>query len=132
MYLQTTKNTPFSALLERLIRANSDIQLVDNPNAAEAILVIMPHSEEKEVLSINDAGRAREDELKLTIEFRVSSPDGFDYIEPTQLVATNTMSYSEHDFLSRDLEEDFLYSDMEKDLAHQLIRYIEAIKLKDF
>lgn len=131
MYLQTTKNTPFSALLERLIRANSDIELVDNPNAAEAILVIMTRDEDKEVLSFNDAGRAREDELKLTIDFRISSPAGFDYVEPTQLVATRNMSYSEHEFLSRELEEDFLYSDMEKDLAHQIIRYIEASKQKD-
>ena len=132
MYLQMAENTPFSTVLERQIRAGSSIEIVNDPNEAEAILVLMNQTRSSDILSINDAGRAREYELTMTIDFRVSSPDGFDYLEPTTLSATRDMSYSEIQFLSREKEENFLYRDMEKDLIGQLVRYIEAIKPKDY
>lgn len=128
MYLQMAENTPFSTTLARQIRAGSTVELVDNPNEAEAILVLINQTRSSDILSINDAGRAREYELTMTIDFRVSSPEGFDYLVPTQLTATREMSYSEVEFLSREKEENFLYSDMEKDLIGQILRYIEAIK----
>ena len=132
MYLQMAENTPLSTALKRQILAGSSIEIVSDPNEAEAILVLMNQTRSSDILSINDAGRAREYELTMTIDFRVSSPDGFDYLEPTQLVATRDMSYSEIEFLSREKEENFLYRDMEKDLIGQLVRYIEAIEPKEF
>ena len=121
------ENTRFSGLLKRMIESGSNIRCVKNPNEAEAVLELINQRRDREVLSISDSGRAREYELTLTIEFRVTSTyDDFTYVEPTQLVAHRDITYSESEFLSREKEEEVLYRDMENDLIAQMIRYLEA------
>ena len=113
--------------LKRMIESGSNIRCVKNPNEAEAVLELINQRRDREVLSISDSGRAREYELTLTIEFRVTSTyDDFTYVEPTQLVAHRDITYSESEFLSREKEEEVLYRDMENDLIAQMIRYLEA------
>lgn len=127
LYLQMRENTRFSGLLKRMIESGSNIRCVKNPNEAEAVLELINQRRDREVLSISDSGRAREYELTLTIEFRVTSTyDDFTYVEPTQLVAHRDITYSESEFLSREKEEEVLYRDMENDLIAQMIRYLEA------
>ena len=78
----------FQAPLKRKIESGSNIRCVKNPNEAEAVLELINQRRDREVLSISDSGRAREYELTLTIEFRVTSTyDDFTYVEPTQLDA---------------------------------------------
>lgn len=127
LYLQMRENTRFSGLLKRMIESGSNIRCVKNPNEAEAVLELINQRRDREVLSISDSGRAREYELTLTIEFRVTSTyDDFTYVELTQLVAHRDITYSESEFLSREKEEEVLYRDMENDLIAQMIRYLEA------
>ena len=82
-------------------------------------------------LSNNDMGQAREYELTLTLEFRITAPEGFEWLEATRLSTTRDISYNESEFLSREKEENVLYDDMESDLINQLVRYIEAVKPRD-
>ena len=82
----------------------------------------------RDILSINDAGRAREYELTMTLEFRVVSPDGFDFVETTRLATSRDLTYSESEFLSREGEEKVLYDDMENDLISQIVQRLGAAK----
>ena len=126
LFLQMQENTRFSGLLKRMIESGSNIRVVRTPQEADAILELLDTERDREVLSINDEGLAREYELRYTIEFRVSSPDGFDFVEPTKIELTRDLTYSESEFLSRDTEEGILYRDMENDAISQIVRYIEA------
>lgn len=128
LYLQMDDNSRIGAQIIRLLQAGSSVKLVQSPNDAEAILELIKVSRSNNVLSYNDAGRAREYELTLSLTFRVSSPDGFDYMDATRLTTTRDMTYTETEFLSRDTEREFLYKDMEQDLLVQLVRLIEAIQ----
>ena len=62
------------------------------------------------------------------MQFRVTSPDGFDFVEATTLTTTRDLSYSESEFLSREKEEETLYGDMESDILAQVVRCLEAAK----
>lgn len=128
IYLQVPFNTSLSNRLKRALEAGSDVEIVDNPNEADAVLELLVNDRTRDILSINDLGQAREYELTLTLEFRITSPEGFDWMEATRLTTTRDISYNESQFLSREKEEAVLYDDMEQDLINQLIRYIEAIK----
>ena len=121
LYLQMPVNTSLSNKLRRAITAGSDVVIVDHPNEADAVLI----------LSINDMGQAREYELTLTLEFRITAPEGFEWLEATRLSTSRDISYNESEFLSREKEENVLYDDMESDLINQLVRYIEAVKPRD-
>ena len=128
IYLQIPANTPMSTLIRQELAAESTVTIVDDPADTEAILEYLGQQRSSDVLSINDLGRAREYELTLSIEFRVTSPDGYLYMPSTRLSATRSLSYSESEFLSRAREEQFLYRDMQADIVNRLMHHIEAIK----
>ena len=124
LYLQMRENTRFAAQLTRTIEAGSNVRVVARPEEAE----LLDMRRERDVLSINALGRAREYELTLSMQFRVTSPDGFDFVEATTLTTTRALSYSESEFLSREKEEEILYGDMESDILAQVVRCLEAAK----
>lgn len=128
LYLQMPENSYLAVRLKQELLAGSDVTIVNTPSEAEAILELLSDSRSRDVLSINDTGRAREYEITLSLSFRVSNPSGIDYMEAVTLTASRDLTYSESDFLSREKEEAFLYRDMEADLVNQLMRRIEAIK----
>lgn len=126
LYLQMPENSYLAVRLRQELLAGSDVTIVNTPSEAEAILELLSDSRSRDVLSINDTGRACEYEITLSV--RVSNPSGIDYMEAVTLTASRDLTYSESDFLSREKEEAFLYRDMEADLVNQLMRRIEAIK----
>lgn len=128
LYLQMRENTRFAAQLTRTIEAGSNVRIVARPEEAEAVFELLDMRRERDVLSINALGRAREYELTLSMQFRVTSPDGFDFVEATTLTTTRDLSYSESEFLSREKEEEILYGDMESDILAQVVRCLEAAK----
>ena len=130
------QGTPFCAPIQIYAgtyadAAGSDVVIVDHPNEADAVLDLLREERDREILSINDMGQAREYELTLTLEFRITAPEGFEWLEATRLSTTRDISYNESEFLSREKEENVLYDDMESDLINQLVRYIEAVKPRD-
>lgn len=131
LYLQMAENTRFSGLLKRMIESGSSIRCVSSPKGADAVLELLSVTRNRDVLTINDAGRAREYELTLTIEFRCTSPEGFEYVEATRLSAWRDITYTESEFLSREKEEEVLYEDMENDLITQIVRRLAAAKVPE-
>lgn len=128
MYLQMPENSRLAVRIKQELEGGSDVRIVKSPSEAEVILELLSDSRSRDVLSINDTGRAREYEITLVLEFRVSSPEGFDYMEAVKLATSRDLTYAESNFLSREKEEEFLYRDMEADLVSQLMHHIEAIK----
>lgn len=128
MYLQMQGDTPFLTVLRQSIETGSNVRLVKRARDAEAILEILRMERSRDVLTFNDTGLAREYELMLEIEFRVTAPDGYEYVPATRLSTSRDLTYSESEFLSREKEEETLYVDMENDLIAQMVRYIEAAK----
>lgn len=128
MFLQMNTNTPFHTVLKQSIERGSNVRIVRRAEEAEAILEIIRMDRSRDVLTFNDTGLAREYELTLEVEFRLTAPDGWEYVPATRLVTSRDLTYSESEFLSREKEEATLYADMENDLVAQLVRYIEAAK----
>lgn len=131
LYLQMAENTRFSGLLKRMIESGSSIRCVSSPKGADAVLELLSVTRGRDVLTINDAGLAREYELTLAIEFRCTSPEGFEYLETTRLSAWRDITYTESEFLSREKEEEVLYEDMENDLITQIVRRLAAAKVPE-
>jgi LPS-assembly lipoprotein len=127
MYLQMSDNSPFAVQLARQLKGGSNLEIVSDPTQAEAIFVLISERRSRDVLSINDAGRSREYELTMRVRYRVSSPEGFDWLETREISTTRQLTYSETRYLSREYEEAFLYNDMRQDLINQIVHSIEAI-----
>ena len=130
MSIALPPNTPLYALLKRNIESSSPTRIVEDAKDAEATLSVLFDRNEKSILSLNSAGRAREYELIRTFRFKVSGQNGAEYIPPSQIVIRRDMTYSDELVLSKDAEEALIWRDIQNDLVQQLLRRLSAAKLQ--
>ncbi len=130
MSIALAPSSELYAQLKRSIEASSSTRIVDNPKEAEANLVVLGDRNEKVILSLNSAGRAREYDLVRTFSFKVSSANSTDYIPPSQIVLRRDMTFNDDLVLSKESEEALLWRDIQKDLIQQLLRRLATAKPK--
>lgn len=131
MYLDMESNTPFSGLLARQLRAGTNVRLVDDVKDAQAVLKVLANQRTRTIVALNTKGQAREFELRLKVIFRVSSPDGADYLPDTVLTAMRELSYNDDEYLTRHAEEAMLYDEMQTDIVAQMMRRIQHVRIPD-
>jgi LPS-assembly lipoprotein len=141
----------FYALLKRNIEASSPgTKVVEDVKDAEAILSVLGDTNEKIILSLNAAGRAREYQLvrKFTFKVHANLPAGVtpapqvkytdarpavvatEYIPPSTITLRREITFSDDLVLSKESEEALLQRDMQGDLVQQLMRRLAAAKLQ--
>ena len=130
MSIALAPSSELYAQLKRSIEASSSTRIVDNPKEAEANLVVLGDRNEKVILSLNSAGRAREYDLVRTFSFKVSSANSTDYIPPSQIVLRRDITFNDDLVLSKESEEVLLWRDIQKDLIQQLLRRLATAKPK--
>ncbi len=126
IFLGFGPNSPFGTELARNIRAGTGTRVVDDRAQARAIFELLGETREREVLSVNAQGRAREIQLRLRIGFRVHDGKGREFIGPTQLAAQRDVAFNESQILAKEAEEALLFRDMQTDLVQQLLRRLSA------
>jgi LPS-assembly lipoprotein len=146
--LSLAPTSEFYAQLKRAIEASSPGTRVADSNEAEAILTVLGDSSQKNILSLNAAGRAREFQLVRTFSFKVQANTPLaracpasqihrcpgrraDRIHPRQHHhAAPRITFSDDLVLSKESEEALLWRDMQGDLVQQLMRRLAAAKLQ--
>lgn len=129
LYLALPVNSPIGAEITRVIRSSTNASVVQNRKEAQAIMELLGEQREREVLSINPQGRAREYQLRLRTTFRVIDQEGVELIAPTSLIARRDISFNESELLAKESEEGLLYRDMQSDLVRQIVNRLQGIKL---
>lgn len=125
LYLDTDSNSKFTATLARMLRAGSNVTLVNSAEKAEAVLRITQNTSSRDALSYSTSGRAREFELKIVLTFTVTAPDGHVFLAPTTISVSRDITYDDNEYLSRDSEEAMIKNEMQNDIIEQMIRRIE-------
>ncbi|MGH6612350.1 MAG: LPS assembly lipoprotein LptE [Burkholderiaceae bacterium] len=129
LFLALPVNSQVGAEIARVVRASTNASVVDDRKKAQAIFELLGEQREREVLSINAQGRAREYQLRLITTFRVVDPEGIELIPPTSLVARRDIAFNESELLAKESEEALLYRDMQSDLVRQIVNRLQGIKL---
>jgi len=128
LFLALPVNSPLGAEITRVVRSSTNAKVVSDRKQAQAILELLGEAREREVLSINAQGRAREYQLRLLSTFRVTDPNGIDLIAPTTLTARRDVSFNESELLAKESEEALLYRDMQSDLVRQMVTRLQGIR----
>lgn len=148
--LSLPPTSEFYAVLKRTIEASSPgTRVVSGVKEAEAILTVLGDTSQKNILSLNASGRAREFQLVRTFSFKVhanvaataSAPPvkytdapaaagATEYIAPSIITLRRDITYSDDLVLSKESEEALLWRDMQNDLVQQLMRRLAAAKLQ--
>lgn len=128
IFLAFPVNSPVAAELARNIRTGSNAQVIQDRAQAQSVLELLGEAREREVLSVNAQGRAREYQLRYRLVFRVHDGKGRDFIAPTELVVQRDIAFNEAQVLAREAEETLLFRDMQTDVVQQLMRRLAAVK----
>lgn len=128
IYLGFGPNSPLGSELARNIRAGTSTRVVDSAKEAQAVLEVLAESQEREVLSVNAQGRAREFTLRQRLTFRLHDGKGSEYLGPTQIVVQRDVAFDDAQALAFEAESALLYRDMQSDLVQQILRRLAAVK----
>jgi LPS-assembly lipoprotein len=126
IYFALPANSVLGAKLKLNIRSGKGTEIVDSEKDAEAIFRQLLEKREKLILSVNNLGRVREYQLRLTYVFRLVDPKGRDLLPLNEIVMVRDMSYNDTTILSKEQEERMLWDDMQQDLVQQVLRRLQA------
>ncbi|MBX3665249.1 MAG: hypothetical protein KF834_06160 [Burkholderiales bacterium] len=129
LYVQAPTGSQFANQFKRVVAAGSATQVVDDPKAAEATLVLVQELREKNILSLSGAGRVREFQLRYRMSYRLMDKNAVETLPVSEIVLTRDFSFNDQDTLSKESEEALLFRDMQNDAVQQLVRRLQAAKL---
>jgi LPS-assembly lipoprotein len=120
---------PRSPLADELRRTLSQsAEVVATPAQAQVVLHALIDRRERGVVATTTASQVRELQLRVRLEFRLTTPGGRELIPATELLMTRDMSYSETVALAKEYEELQLLRDMQSDIVGQVMRRLAHVK----
>jgi LPS-assembly lipoprotein len=120
---------PRSPLADELRRTLSySAEVVASPAQAQVVLHALTDRRERSVVASTTAAQVRDLQLRVRLEFRLTTPGGRELIPPTELLLTRDMSYSETLALAKEYEEAQLLRAMQSDIVAQLMRRLARVK----
>jgi LPS-assembly lipoprotein len=122
-------NHPMLVELSRALRSGSNVKIVNDPEIANARFVMLGEHRDKVILSVSTAGRVREYQLRYAIIFRVHDGRGGEYIPTNTVVLRRDVTFNEQ-VLAKETEELLLYQEMRADMVQQIVRRMQAAKLR--
>jgi len=119
---------PWGSLIEDFTEAlrTHHVKVTENKQEATAMLEIISDSQEKDVLSVDNAGRVLEFQLRQTIQFAVTTSDDLPLLEPQRVTMTRDYLYSNTDVLSKEREEVVVRRALQRELVHLAMLRITA------
>jgi LPS-assembly lipoprotein len=129
VFVAAPRSSAISGELAGAIRSGTATALVEDGAKAGAIVEIVSETRERDVLSVNAQGRAREFRLRLRVVFRVHDGKGREYLAPTQVTTSRDLAMLEEQMLAREYEAEQLYQDMLYDVAQQMLRRMSALTI---
>ena len=128
LYISLPESAELRAIIKRNVEASTQTRVVDNAKDAQATLTILGDLPQKNILSVNSAGKVREFQLVRLFSFRVQDPKGQDFIAPSTIRITREITFSDSAVLAKESEEALLWRDIQTDLVQQLLRRFAAAK----
>jgi len=103
-------------------------EVVATPAQAQVVLHALSDRRERGVVASTTAAQVRELQLRVRLEFKLTTPGGRELIPATELLLTRDMSYSETVALAKEYEEEQLLRAMQSDIIGQLMRRLAHVK----
>ena len=131
LYANFPTTSPLGIELSRQLRATGRIELLTEAaqaQQAEVVLDILQEQRQRVVVGVNAAGQVRELQLRLTVRFRLRTPEGVEWVEPLELYQQRDLSFTETAALSKEVEEAMLNRDMQNDIVQQIVRRLARVK----
>lgn len=130
MYIKGPQYSPFVVQLKRAITAGSHTKLTDDPKEAQAILDISGEQRSIQILTLTSGGRVGEYRLYYTVSFRLYNNKNQQFLPLTSIALHRELTFNDAVVLAKTDEENMLYKNMQTDAVQQMVRRLEAVKVK--
>jgi len=130
VYIQASQNSPFALQLKRSIEAGTNTRVTEKPGDAQVVLQILNELREKQILSLSGGGRVSEYLLRYRVSFRLTDRLNQEHIPASEIVLRRDYTYNDDQALAKGFEENALFQNMQNDAVYQLLRRLQAAKLK--
>jgi LPS-assembly lipoprotein len=130
IYVQAAPKSLLAQELKRAVRSGSSTLVAEKPDVAEVTLQIISEAQERQILSLTGGGRVAEYQVRYRIRFRLTDVKQREHIPASEILVSRDYSYRDDQVLSKESEEALLYRDMRGDAVQQLVRRLQAAKLK--
>lgn len=130
VYIQAAPNSPLALQLKRSIQAGTNTQVTEKAGDAQVVLQILTELREKTILSLSGGGRVSEYLLRYRVSFRLTDRQNLEHIPASEIVLRRDYTYNDDQALAKEGEEAALYQSMQSDAVYQLMRRLQATKLK--
>jgi len=121
---------PYGSLLDdftEALRAHH-VTVTDVRDEATAVLTIRNNERDRDVLSVNSAGKVLEIQLRQSFQFSVTTTDNRPLVELQSMTLTRDYLYSSTDVLSKDREEVVVRRTLQQELVHLAMLRITAAR----
>jgi LPS-assembly lipoprotein len=126
LYLKTTD--PYGQLsrnIKQYLRF-SGVQLVDSPEEAETILVILNETNNEQLLSIGGTQQTRQYNITLTVSFEVTNSRGIVLVPPESLSETRSLTILSNQILGGSNEENNLFVQMRSAIVYDILSRLSS------
>jgi len=130
LYVQAAPTSQLATQLKRTVLAGTSTRIAERPEKAEVILHILNERQEKQILSLSGGGRVSEYQLRYRVSFRLTDSKNREHIPASEITMRRDFSYNDSQALAAESEEALLFRDMREDAVSQLVRRLQAAKIK--
>jgi len=130
VYVQAPSGSAFALQLKRAVESGTSTRVTDSPGDADVVLQILNELREKQILSLSGGGRVSEFLLRYRVSFRLTDRLNREHIPASEIVLRRDFTYNDDQALAKESEEASLYRNMQSDAVQQLLRRLQATRLK--
>ncbi len=129
VYIKSDSADKISAEIQRLL-TEQGIQVVSNPNAAQAIIYLTNETIDRRVLTVSSiSGKQEEFELNYRVAMEVRKPNDNVLLEKQRISLLRDYMFDEQAVLAMSSEEEMLHEEMFRDLVAQIMRRLQTLEL---
>lgn len=115
--------------IRQSILGQPNVKLVEKPIDADVILTVAAPQLERTVVAFSSAGRPRQIQLRMRVNFRVTDRYLVELSTPQEITQYRDISVSESEILALANAEAFMVSDMHNAIAQQILRRLRSVQM---
>jgi LPS-assembly lipoprotein len=113
---------------KRQIASTTATRIADDPKQAQAIFTLLSDSPTQTAVAYNADGTVAQYQLRETVSFQLTTPQGQVLVPPTSISQTSSLSYSTSATLAKANEADLLYRGMRQDIVNRIMFQLSTVK----
>ena len=123
-YIQAPQGDPLARQLREALRS-ADVQVVDTPDEASAVLRLLKQEQSRRVRAVDRRGKVIDYELSYEVMFDVQDGKGEELVSAQTITLVRTQVNPGVEVLGKAEEQALFFTDMQRDLAGRILRRLQ-------